>query len=137
MGMGRWIGARILAVLLLAVAGSVWAGEPHEEFARNIGQTQGAKVAVNLREDRSLGAIAVALLPALVADRKTLDPLMAQIGAYGMAHQLGATVVTPKVEDRDYLVERLKAAGISRIKTQAMADFVSIKTTRVFLVPLR
>lgn len=121
------------AVLAIGVAAA--GAETPEDFARRVGKTKGASAVVNLRQDKSLGAIAIALAPQLVADRPGLEPLLAQIGEYAAAARMRATVVTPLAADGDYLVATLKAAGVSQIKTQAMADFVSIKTSRIFLSP--
>lgn len=130
--LGRWSGWVLGAIATIAVAAG---GDSPEDFARKIAKTKGASAVVNLREDKSLGAIAVALDPALVAERERLEPVLAEIGQFAAARQFGATVVTPKAADAVFVVGKLKAAGIERVKTQPMAASVSIKTSRIFIVP--
>jgi hypothetical protein len=127
---------RLLPGVLVAVQLAVASGaDSPEEFVRRIGKTKGASAVVNLRQDNSLGSIAIALTPQLVADRTSLEPLLAQMGEFAAGRQFRATVVTPNAADGEFLATKLKAAGVGRIKTQPMADFVSIKTTRIFLSP--
>ena len=127
----RWLTAWILAFQLALAAGA----ESPDEFARRLGKTKGVDAVVNLRQDNSLGSIAIALTPALVGDRASLEALLAQVGQFAAGRQFRATVVTPNAADSEFFAERLKAAGVGRVKIQPMADFVSIKTTRIFLTP--
>jgi hypothetical protein len=127
----RWLTAWILAVQFALAAGA----ESPDEFARRVGKTKGADAVVNLRQDNSLGSIAIALTPELVGDKGSLETLLAQVGQFAAGRQFRATVVTPNSADSVFFVERLKAAGVGRVKFQPMADFVSIKTTRIFLTP--
>jgi hypothetical protein len=130
----RWLIPLTGMVLALHLPLALGADTP-EEFARRVGKTKGASAVVNLRQDNSLGAIAIALAPQLVADRASLEPLLAQVGEFSAGRKFRATVVTPDPADSEFFVARLKAAGVPAVKTQAMADFVSIKTTRIFLSP--
>lgn len=132
--LSRWLMRLTAVVLGLQLSLAVGADTP-EEFARRVGQTKGASAVVNLRQDNSLGAIAIALTPQLVADRASLEPLLGKVGEFAAGRKFRAIVVTPVAADSEFVVARLKAAGVAQVKTQAMADFVSIKTTRIFLSP--
>jgi hypothetical protein len=109
--------------------------ETPDVFAQRIGKTQGVSAVVNLREDKRLGAIAIAVLPQLLADRAAVEPALREIGKFAAGGGFRATVVTPTQADSDFVVATLKATGVTRISTRVMADMVSIKTSRIFLSP--
>jgi hypothetical protein len=126
-----------VAVGALAVTSVMAAGESAEAFAGRIAKKPGSAAVVNLREDKSLGAITISLAPEVLADRASLQDLLAEIARFARDNELRATVVTPTKADNEFVVETLKSHGVARIKTQVMAEMVSIKTTRIFLSPAR
>lgn len=131
---GSSLRAVALAAVLSTSAAAIHAESP-DAFATRVSKVPGSAAVVNLREDKSFGAITLSLAPQLVADRAALQPLLADIAKFAREHELRATVVTPNKADSEFVVEALKTQGVARIKTQPMAEMVSIKTTRIFLSP--
>lgn len=131
---GRWVA---LTALFWSLATGAAAAETPQEFAKRLSKTQGVSAVANLREDQTLGSIAIGLLPELLADRAKAEPLLGEIGGYAAAGHYRATVVTPTQADNDFVSGKLKAAGVAQITPKVMADFVSIKTSRVFLIPTK
>ncbi|HWS12697.1 MAG TPA: hypothetical protein VN279_07870 [Rhodocyclaceae bacterium] len=128
---GRWVA---LTALFWSLASGA-AAETPQEFAKRLSKTQGVSAVANLREDQTLGSIAIGLLPELLADRAKVEPLLGEIGSYAAAGQYRATVVTPTQADNDFVSGKLRATGVAQITPKVMADFVSIKTSRIFLIP--
>ena len=134
-GSRRWALCLLMAaVLASSLAGQARAESP-QEFAQQLSKTKGVSAVVNLREGGSLGAIAIALSPQLVGDRPALEALLAQIGQFAVAQRLRATVVTPNQADNNFVVEKIKGAGVAHVIPRIMAEDVSIKTSRIFLSP--
>lgn len=115
--------------------GTAQAESPDEFVGRVKKAGEGLSAVVNLREDKSLGSIAVGIPPKLMADRAKAGDLLAELGKYGAANKFSAYVLAPSQDDLDYAVSRIKEAGVGTVTTRLMAEMVSIKTTRVFLTP--
>jgi hypothetical protein len=111
------------------------AAETPLEFAKRLSRIQGVSAVVNLREDRTLGSITISVLPEILADRAKVEPLLGEIGKFAVAGQYRATVVTPTQMDNDFIRGMLNAAGVRHVTPKVVADIVSIKTTRIFLIP--
>jgi hypothetical protein len=131
----RQIFGFLAAAALAGIMAIPASAESPEAFAERVGKTQGVSAVVNLREDKSLGAIAIAILPELLANKAAAEPALREIGRFAAAGGFRATVVTPTQADNDFVAATLKGSGVARISTQVMADMVSIKTSRIFLSP--
>lgn len=109
--------------------------ETPQEFANRMKGQSGLQLTVNMRENGSFGSISIRLPPKLVADKSELDPVLAEIGKFAAAMKLQADVLTPSQADSAYVADKLKLAGIGRVVPKVMAEGVSNKTSRIFLLP--
>ena len=132
---GRSMAAMLAAVVIAGLSAAPVRAESPEAFAKRMGVIKGLSAVVNLREDQRLGGIAFALLPELLAQRGAAAAAVGEIGRFAAANGFRVTVVTPNQPDNDFVVAALKDAGATRITTRVMADMVSIKTSRIFLLP--
>lgn len=128
--------AKSLFCAALAAAAFGARAEAPDEFAQRVNKLGGGVAAVvNIRDDKSLGSIAIALPEKLVGDRPALDPVLAEVGKFAAAEKMRATVVAPTQADADHMIQAIKAAGVAQVTSRVMAEMVGNKTSRVFLSP--
>lgn len=125
---------RIAAWILALLAASAFAETP-QEFAARMQPFRGVTMTVNQRENGSFGSISIRIPPKALSDRAIAGELLAQIGRFAAEGRFKADVLTPSQEDRDYAVQKLKEAGAGNVSARVMAETVSRKDTRIFLIP--
>lgn len=121
-------------ILLFLLAPGAWAETP-QEFAARLKQVRGVSATVNQREDGSFGSISIRIPPKVLSDRSAADELLPQVGKFAAEAKLKADVLTPTKEDSDYVAQKLKEAGVASIAAKVMAETVSRKDARIFLIP--
>lgn len=122
-----------IALLLLPLAARA---ETHDELVARLKKVQGVIAVVNLREDKSFGSIAVGIPTAVMADRGKAEQILDSLGRHAVENRLRVQVLGPSKVEVDYAVEKIKATGVDAVTTRTMEDWVSIKTTRIFLSPM-
>ncbi|MBI2312636.1 MAG: hypothetical protein HYU77_09055 [Betaproteobacteria bacterium] len=128
--MRKFAGAFLLASLACAAQ-----AETPQEFTARLKQVRGVTATVNQREDGSFGSISIRIPPKVLSDRSTADELLPQVGRFAAEAKLKADVLTPTKEDGDYVVQKLKEAGVASVTAKVMAETVSRKDSRIFLIP--
>lgn len=128
---------KFAATLVLVSIACTARAETPQEFAARLKQVRGVTATVNQREDGSFGSISIRIPPKVLSDRSTADELLPQVGKFAAEAKLKADVLTPTREDSDYVVQKLKEAGVASVAARVMAETVSRKDSRIFLVPDR
>lgn len=125
-----WIAALISASFTVSAL-----AETPQEFAVRMQSFRGVTMTVNQREDGSFGSVSIRIPPKVLSDRATAGELLTQIGRFAAEGKFKADLLTPSQEDRDYAAQKLKEAGAGNVSARVMAETVSKKDTRIFLIP--
>lgn len=126
--------AWIPALISVWLAASAFAETP-QEFAVRMQSFRGVTMTVNQREDGSFGSVSIRIPPKVLSDRATAGELLAQIGRFAAESGFKADILMPSQEDRDYAAQKLKEAGAGNVSAKVMAETVSRKDARIFLIP--